>query len=219
MLAGRLAKPLAIAMCLFAVSTRGSFAGEDSEGLPLTAIWHVQSVELNLRTLHTYYTCDALKDKITNVLLAVGARKDIHVSLRCDEQALTNSALAVITLATPREATPENVTAATTYSQERQLVARLHGERLPSAGDLERFDATWRRVTLNKQRKLGIDPGDCDLLQALASQVFPRLDIRIEARHFTCPDNTFTRVLPKMRVVALMAATPAIPVAYVRRDR
>jgi hypothetical protein len=208
---------LAVAACLLALSIEASTAAtSDDNRLPVTAIWHVQSVPLNLHTLHTYYSCESLREKITKVLTALGAREDVYVDMGCDETTFTNRASAEITLATPIEATPENVAAATTYSSERQLVARVKGEQLPTANDLQRFDAEWRSVALHKQRKLGIDPADCDLLQALASQVFPRLGIRMEARKYTCPDHTFTRALPQIRVTALVAAPPPVPIAAAR---
>jgi hypothetical protein len=204
-----------MAMCLM-VSAGQVFAtaaldAEPPE--PVIAIWKLQRVEFNYRSTSIYYSCDGLRQKITGIMKAVGARDGVNVDLRCRPGGLVNDASTLITLAIPIEATPENVTAATTYSTETQLAARLNKVQLPTANDIQRFPAEWRTVELNRKHHLNLSAGDCELLHALIDQVFPRLSVRVTKRRLNCSMGGGSRVRPILHVAALMPA-PVVPMAY-----
>jgi hypothetical protein len=213
----RIFKRLALTVCLLAISIEGSAGtGGEVEPPPVTAIWRVQQLQLNFRSPRSHYSCEGLKNKITAILTAVGANRSIKVNLPCRADALTNNALALITLATPIEATREIVVTVTTYSPQQQLAARVNGIRLPSATDMERFNAEWRTVALHKESRLRIDSGDCDLLRDLSTQVFPQLGVQLD-KVFSCSHLSGSRARPKMRVMALVPI-PDAPVAQVGED-
>jgi hypothetical protein len=189
-----------LAMGLFAFA---SLAGARPTSLPLEAIWQVHQVEMTLRSGQVFYSCDALSQKVAAILTEVGVREDVNVQLSCRGSAQTNDATAHITFAAPVPATAENVRRATTYSTETQLVARLNRIALPTANDIDRFPAEWQSVNLTRNRRLRLDAGDCALLRALATQVFPRLDVRIE-KPFSCPESLVAHIRPRVQVAALV---------------
>lgn len=200
-------------MCLLASGQALATATEAEASDPMTAIWQLKRIEFNYRSANIYYSCEGLQHKIGSILRAIGARKDVVVDVRCRTGGLTNDASTLITLAAPIEATVENVTAATTYSSEAQLVARLKSVQLPTATDLERFPAEWRKVELNRNMRLNLGAGDCELLQGLIQQVFPHLSVRVAKQRLNCSIGNPGRVRPVLHVAALMPS-PVVPLAY-----
>jgi hypothetical protein len=201
-------------MCLLASGhSLAAVATEAEASDPMTAIWQLKRVEFNYRSANIYYSCEGLQHKIRSILTAIGARKDVIVDVRCRAGGLTNDANMLITLATPIEASVENVTAATTYSSETQLVARLKNVQLPTSTDLHRFPAEWRKVELNRNMRLNLGAGDCELLQGLIRQVFPHLSVRVAKQRLNCSMGNPGRVRPVLHVAALMPS-PVVPLAY-----
>ena len=206
-------KHVLMTMCLAcSAHTLADVPAPEASG-PVTAIWHVQRVAFNYRSGEIYYSCDSLRDKIASILKAVGARDNIDVDCAAAAGNLTNSATTMITVSSPIEATQANVTAATSYSPETELVARLNNTQLPTANDIERFSAEWQIIKLNRTRGLQLDAGDCDLLRGLVKQVFPHMAVRLVKQGFSCPHSGLSRVRPKMHVAAMMPS-PVVPLAF-----
>lgn len=205
----------AIAMCLM-ISAAPSFGSDETQpgsAVPVSAIWKVQRIEFNYRSTNIYYSCDGLRHKITSIVTALGARDTVNVDLRCRPGGIVNNAPTLITLASPIEATQENVAEATTYSPEMQLAARLNKVQLPTANDIQRFQAEWRLVQLNRNHRLNLEAGDCELLHGLITQVFPHLSVRVEKQRLNCSQGSGSRVRPVLHVAALVQA-PVVPMAY-----
>jgi hypothetical protein len=197
-------------VCLFAFAFP---TGARPTPVPVEAIWRVQQVEMTLHSGKIYYSCEALRAKIAAILTEIGARRDVNVRLSCQGYGLTNDAVALITVASPIEATEENVRKTTTYSTEMQLVARLNRLVLPTANDIDRFPAEWRSIALSRKRRLHIDASDCALLHALTTQVFPQLNVRVEKR-FSCAEGLTARPRPNLHVAALVPAdAPSVVLA------
>jgi len=204
MLHARRITHFALALCLIPIAAQSAKDNEGAQSQTVTAVWSVHELEFNFRSQRAY-SCEGLREKITAILVAVGAHDSADVRLPCVGSALLSSALVTISLARPVEATPENVTAVTTYSQHQLLVARLYKLKLPSANDIERFDAEWRTVALHNHRGLRLDAGDCELLQDLSTQVFPQMGVRLEGARLTCPSAPDMRSKPRLQVKALVA--------------
>ena len=210
----RLVYRAAIAICSLAVAGPTLATVEPGEPAdPITAIWKIQRVEFNYRSSSTYYSCEGLRHKITAIMNAVGARQSVNVDIRCAPGGLTNNTLLLITLATPVEATPENVTAATSFSTETQLAARLKKVQLPTANDIDRFPAEWRTVQLNRNQRLNLEAGDCELLDGLIRQVFPNVSVRVVKQRLNCSHGSGSRLRPVLHVAALVRV-PVVPMAY-----
>ena len=197
------------AAAIFACWSPARFVHADADAADgdVAAIWRIHQVEFVYRSANVYYACDSLQEKIGAILRAVGAHQRIVVNIGCANGDFVSFALVHLTLATPVEATPEAVATATTFTSREQLIARVRNERPPTAADIVRFPARWRPVTLSRRAGLHLDSGDCELLKALGTQVFPRLSIRVEKRRLRCASSSKLR--PRLEVVALMPTAPA----------
>lgn len=165
------------------------------------AIWRVQQLPFTYHSTRTAYSCSGLQEKIRSILQTVGAHESVIVEVHCPAGELLRSTHGSIAIATPIEATDENILAATRFEPYELMVARLRGVALPTATNIERFAASWRRISLSH---LQLGTGDCDLLDDLRGQVFPRLRIR-NVSGFGC-SATATRVRPVPKVEALIHA-------------
>jgi hypothetical protein len=189
-------------------------AGNDAaSGEPIDAIWRQHRVNFDFQSFNVRYSCEGLQTKLSRLLMAMGAHRDVAVEMNCPSSGLVASARFMVTLKLPVIASEENVRTATTYSTEQQLVARLHSAQLPSANDLPHFNAEWRTVTLTRDRGLRLDSGDCDLLLGVRDQLLPQLGISLADSGFHCYGGG-TRTRPVFRVSALLPVQPTpVPVA------
>lgn len=181
---------------------------------PIEAIWKVQQVPFEYRSMDVYYNCDSLERKVRAILKAVGAHQSMVIQSDC-RGAPANRISVKIALATPVPATEENVRIATTFDATDQLVARVKQIELPTPTDIDRFPARWETFTLARIRDITFTSGDCDLLRGLNEQVFPKLAVRVQNK-VSCPGYTM-RVRPNVQFEALLPASiPLQPVAQAR---
>jgi hypothetical protein len=174
------------------------------DGVPTNAIWRIQEFDLHIRTAQRYHSCSSLHQKISGILAAVGAGS-VVVKLSCSKDQLTNEAFARVAAAAPVDASPENIQAATTFDARQQLTARVRDVRLPTPNDIERFPAEWRKVSLTRVQSLRLGAGDCELLQGMNEQIFPRLSIRVVSKRLTCDSQSvFNPARPMLVVEALV---------------
>ena len=101
------------------------------------AIWRVQQLPFNYHSTRTAFSCSGLQEKIRAILQAVGAHESVAVEVQCLGGELLHSARASIAIATPLEATDENILAATRFEPYELMAARLRGVALPSATNIE----------------------------------------------------------------------------------
>lgn len=196
---------LAIAVFLLGATPSSATSGQPAViGVPMDAIWRIQEFDLHIRSAQRYHSCTTLREKISGILEAVGATT-VVIQMSCGRDQLTNETFAKVAAATPVDASPENITAATTFDTRQALVARLREQRLPTAVDLERFSAEWRTVSLHRIPDLHLSNGDCELLEGLNEQIFPRLAIRVVRKRLQCDSQAlFSPTRPVLVVEALV---------------
>ena len=171
------------------------------------AVWKPQRVNFVYRGYSTLYSCGGLQQKLEKILTTVGARGSIEMrAYSCDD------ALAIvrfqIVLTSPVEATPENVAQLTTYDARDELIARVHGERLPSAEDLPRFPAVWKTVSFARSRQMRLAPGDCELVLQLRRHILPRMAVQVVNDQVRC--SQFGNIgKPQLTVSALVPVETA----------
>jgi len=90
-------------------------------------------------------------------------------------------------------------------------VARVRGEPLPGAADLERFPASWETISLSRNRSMRLQPGDCELVEQLLRSVLPRMSIQIVSNNLRCSPFGNMRP-PRLTVLALVAQPPDPPI-------
>lgn len=169
---------------------------------PLEAVWKVQKLTFEYRGDSTFYTCGGLRQKLETILTRLGAHESLKLtSFACNDQ--FGSPIFQITLASPVLATEANLRTLTTYTSEQELVARTRGERLPRAEDLQRFPAHWETVSFSRDRRMRIEPGDCELVRQLKHAILPYLAVQVvEDRLFCTSSGSLHR--PRLIVAALV---------------
>ena len=166
-------------------------------GARVEATWRVQSLVFHYSS-SVAYSCAALREKIAAILEAVGAHDGTVVAMEC-HGSLLRSARAHITLASPVVATSETVLVPAGFTARAELTARIHGARTPAAAAIERFPATWHRVSL--PRDLASRTGDCELVRAMVKQVLPLLSTHVQRKPLCI--GGVTRGMP-LEIVALV---------------
>jgi hypothetical protein len=175
------------------------------DGVPTEAVWRIQEFDFYFRAAKgRYHSCSSLQNKISGIMETIGAGSVI-VNIDCSRDSLVDNTVARIATAMPVQATVENITAATTFDTEQQLVARLRRTQLPTAATVERFPAEWRRVAIRKVNGSRLGPEDCDLLHDLHDQILPHLaSVRVVRKSFACGGSNLQFARPVLVVEALM---------------
>jgi len=172
----------------------------------VTAVWKAQQLNFEYRGYSTTYSCRSLEDKLEIILRTVGARENVRLqSYVCDER--VGVARFQIAMQSPVVATEENIRELTTHDSKDELVARVNGEQLPAANDLERFPAVWKKVSFARDRDMRLERGDCELVQQLRRQILPRMAVRIVTDKTSSCSSAFGNVgSPRLTVSALVPA-------------
>ena len=177
-------------------------AGTADAGEPVPAVWQPQVLKFEYRAGNTIYMCRSLRRKVERILRQVGERERVQFR-RFDCSDLSRFVSAEIAVATPLEATAENVRRLTDYDSREILVARLRGQQLPSARELQMFPAVWKTVAI---AGANLSRGDCDLLQQLRQQVLSKLSVRIVTDDLKqCATVLARGAAPRLVVRALIA--------------
>jgi hypothetical protein len=200
------------ALCIAALSFSATLSSSAVAGTPqpdptralqiVEAVWRVQSLRFAYSGYATVYSCDALLEKVRDILHVLGARDTMRIrSWGCTD--MVTHGFMEITLESPVEATPENVQALTTYDSTQELVARVRNERLDRAAELPRFPATWKTISM-KDKPLRLGPSDCELVEQLRRDVFPRMSIHVDRDRLQCSVAFGNIGQPQLRVAALV---------------
>jgi hypothetical protein len=173
------------------------------------AVWKPQQLNFVYRGYSTLYSCRSLQDKLHKILTTVGANGDIAMRTYSCSDALSVASFQIV-LASPVEATPENVEQLTTYDTHDELVARMHGQRLASGEDLQRFPAVWKTISFARSRDMKLAPGDCELVLQLRRHVLPRMSVHVISDDVRCsPFGNIGR--PRLTVSALVPVKEKTP--------
>ena len=171
-----------------------------NEAATVNAVWIRQQLTLYYTGHRTLYTCGTIEDKVRAVLLDMGARDDVRVdasgcasafqfesrSIRPPGQppqavisvpaAAKGDIRITIEIATPTELTPALLGVLQQRQGERELLARIEGQPIASAG-IRSFPARRQRAALNHSSHL-LDDSDCELIEELRRQVLPQLGVQ-----------------------------------------
>lgn len=182
-------------------------AGQTAEGsAPVQATWKTQEIRYSYTGFTTAYDCDAAEDRLKAILRALGAHETTRVSAQgCDLNRPSRHFFITITTATPVPLADAKPTATVATSKE-ELLKRLG----VAAKQLdETFPAEWKAIDLSRDRKLDLEPGDCELMQGLRDHVLPKLSVKIVADRVECIPRQVSFQTPELKVSALVPlATP-----------
>lgn len=195
----------AIAYLTIAAPFATAVADASADGESVQAVWKPQQMNFEYRGYSTTYSCRSLEDKLELILRSVGAREDVQLNgYACDEQ--MGIARFQILLQSPVVASEENIRELTTRDAKDELVARVNGEKLPSAADVPRFNAVWKTVSFARDRRMRLERGDCELVQQLRRQILPRMSVHIVKDDVRCSSGTGNVGPPRLIVSALVPA-------------
>lgn len=199
---------------------------------PVAAVFKAREVDFVYRSSTNEYACDELRNRVANILVAVGARDDIDVritdcdlslipgrsrvqdsrnpwnpanpSSRFDTRSGADQAAHVrVRLMMPVEATPEVLAELDKDRSRRELLSRVTGNPTAMFNEPTVFAAQRQEVTLSR-RTIRLEPEDCELLDEMTSSVFRKLNVRVVRRNFTCDPRQFSRIAPQLTVEALL---------------
>lgn len=169
------------------------------------AVWRQQHVTFGYRAGDAVHTCAGLRSRLRSLLIALGARDTLNIAVTgCDSGSTTR--IVSVDLASPVEATEENLRAITRYDARAQLAARVRGEPLPDATTLERFPAQWQTLSFANALYLRLTPADCELLRQMEREMMPKLSVRVMSDRMRCPSNLSGGFRPQLVVAALVRA-------------
>jgi hypothetical protein len=200
----RVRRGIALLLCPLLWPGLGAIADElksaPAANATVNAVWLRQELLLYYTGHRTLYTCQSIEEKVRAVLLDMGAREDLKVEAsgcvgyfklesrllrppgRPPQNVVTMPTEARgdvrvnIQLATPTVLTPALLDVLRSRQGERELLARVEGRPVASSG-IRAFPATWQRLELSRAADK-LDDSDCELVEEIARQVLPKLNVR-----------------------------------------
>jgi hypothetical protein len=189
------------------VLSQAAYAGSPADSAsPIQAVWKPVEIKYSYVGFTTAYNCDAFESKVKNILLALGANPLTKVQANgcIDVNRPARNFFVTITTATPIAASeakePDN-------KATQELTERLTGKKDPLK--TEPFPAQWKTVDLSRERRLNLEPGDCELMEGLRDKVVPKLGMKVVANNVTCTPGNLSIQTPQLSVSALVALPKA----------
>jgi hypothetical protein len=193
---------LAGACILAALLSHGAYAASpDDTAKPVQAVWKPVEVKYSYVGFTTAYNCDAFESKVKNILLALGAPPLTRVQANgcIDLNRPSRNFFVTITTATPIPASEAREPA---NKAEKELAERLTGKKDPlNTGP---FPAQWKTVDLSRDRRLNLEPGDCELMEGLSKDVLPKLSVKVVTDRVQCTPHNLGIQTPQLTVSALI---------------
>jgi len=190
---------LSAALCSAALPLAAT-AAPASDSASIQSEWRPQQIRYSYTAFTTAYECDAAATKIKDILTTLGALPQTKVSATgCDMNRPSRMFFITITTATPVAVSGDRTTPAARGEQ--AVIEKLGGRHVVST---EPFAAAWRTVDLSKDRKLDLQPGDCELMEGLRDHVLPKIGVKVINDQVQCFPNTLSIQTPQLQVSALV---------------
>lgn len=207
----------------------------EQEPVPVPVVWKERELYFSYRSSKAIYSCSALQGRVASILLAVGARPDLEVTVQnCSVSPVVadvttsdrtrwgweNRPASVVSrrderqqvvdvvarVSMPVEMTPDVIAEMRADKSRRELISRSTGNPLPRFDDPIPFTAQKGVVTLSRET-LGLEAAECELLDQLAASTFRVLDIRVVQRSYNCDRSQVSHIPPTLRVEAFVPAS------------
>jgi hypothetical protein len=146
------------------------WAADEGAGNSVPAVWKEQRLDFSYMGRTARYSCEGLRDKMRSLLLDLGARRDLKVSvLACNESApLRGGYLGPrLSIVFSSPVLPDSA-------------AQLH------AGDLSAVEARYESFTLTSDAFRNYGVGDCELVEEFARQILPKFATKDVKQDITC---------------------------------
>lgn len=201
----------AVALLLASALPLGAYAAAPAgDEAAVQSTWKPQEIRYSYIGFTTAYNCDAFESKVRNILKAVGAHPQTKISATgCQFNRPSRNFFVTVTTATPvptADAAVQDTKAAASDASRQKLLDRL-GVKNPISSDP--FPAAWKAVDLSGDRKLDLQPGDCELMEGLRDHVLSKLAIKIVEDRVQCTPRHLSIQTPELKVSALVALPSA----------
>jgi hypothetical protein len=145
-------------------------AGEES-GTRVPAVWKEHRLDFSYMGRTARYSCEGLRDKMRSLLLDLGARRDLKVSLLgCNESApLRQGYLG-----------PRLSIVFSSPALSDAVAEPLH------AADVSAVEARYESFTLTSDAFRNYGVGDCELVEEFARQILPKFATKDVKQDITC---------------------------------
>jgi hypothetical protein len=193
---------LAGACVLAALLSQAAYAGNpDDAAKPEQSVWKPVEIKYSYVGFTTAYNCDAFETKVRSILLTLGAPPQTKVQANgcVDVNRPSRNFFVTITTATPIPASEAKEPA---NKAEQELAERLTGRKDPLKTDP--FPAQWKTVDLSRDRRLDLQPGDCELMEGLSKDVLPKLSVKVLSDRVQCTPHALSIQTPQLTVSALV---------------
>ena len=147
------------------------WAAGEGAGNPVPAVWKEQRLDFSYMGRTARYSCEGLREKMRSLLLDLGARRDLKVSLLgCNEDApLGQGYLGPrLNIVFSSPALPD------------AAAQPLH------AGDLSAVQARFESFTLTSDAFRDYGVGDCELVEEFARQILPKFTTKDVKQDIAC---------------------------------
>jgi len=209
-----------IAVPLLAMSS-GAAAQEQT-----ASIWKAQEINFTYSSSTSIYSCGALRSRVVSMLRAVGAHEDLKVSVNgCDEFLFPEPASTIrsrqpdlfgnfnrdrnqfasvhIRLRSPIEATPDAIAELEKTKGYRELLGRVTNSSAAIQEAAAQFPAQRQLISLS-YKSLRLEPEECELIEQMIRDVFPKLGVRVVESSMTCIPRQVSLLKPRLKVEALI---------------
>jgi hypothetical protein len=200
------AASLCAGLCSAALPLAATAANAASDSAAVQYEWRPQQIRYSYTAFTTAYDCDAAAAKLKDILTTLGAHPQTQVRASgCNMNRPSRMFFITITTATPVAITDAARPAAN--RNEQALIEKLGGK---SAMATEPFAATWQTIDLSLDRKLDLQPGDCELMEGLRQHVLPKIGVKVINDKVLCFPNTLTIRTPQLEVSALVPVSDVV---------
>jgi hypothetical protein len=211
-----------------------AIAQEGQDPTAVTAVFKAKEVDFSYRSSTAFLPCHQLRNVVTNILRAIGARDDIQVRVsdcehfemaadsgfdRWDDRRFPNRQFSEDGFPNNRTReqyshirarlmTPVELTPEVLAEIDKDKSRRELVSRVtgnPAAAMNDPIVFEAKRQPVTLSRtSLRLEPQDCQLLEQMTRSVFRELDVRVVRRNFTCDSRQESRIAPQMTVEALL---------------
>jgi hypothetical protein len=196
------------ASCVLAalLSQAAYAASSDDAAKAVQAVWQPVEIKYSYVGFTTAYNCDAFESKMKSILLALGAAPQTKVQANgcIGTNRPSRNFFVTVTTATPIAASeakePDD-------KATKELAERLTGKKDPLKTDP--FPAQWKTIDLARDRRLNLEPGDCELMEGLRDKVVPQIGAKVVSENIGCTPGNLSIQTPQLTVSALVSSPKA----------
>jgi len=153
----------------------GSARADDS---PMTGVWKPKELQFSYVGMTTFYSCSGIEAKLATILSQLGAAPKPIIFGYCDS--------------------------GTGYP------SRIGGAHLkfsvlePGSKADQAIFGHWQKVTFERNPRLNLDDGDCELFEQLSKTLIPLFSVRIIEAKFSCVPRDITSYSYKLELEVFM---------------